>query len=107
MKGPFLTVFFAGCCFFALWVVIAGSPTDRITRACAPTSWVGTMITSIASVFGAGAEQRSSTAMREMNVTCKYLVFRQFYAEDLARARAEAEAAKSAGQGDEPAEAGR
>ena len=94
----FGTVFFALVMFWCIWVLLAGEPLSRINRSCSPVSWVGTSITTVGSIFSAGAEADARRIAGEMFQTCRYFVFRQFY-RDLyleLRARAAAQSQEAA-----------
>lgn len=80
----FGTVFFALTMFFLAYVLLADSPTKRINRGCQPVSWVGTFATTAAAIFSNGAEQKMQASVDEMFQGCRFFMFRQFYAEELA-----------------------
>lgn len=95
----FGTVFFALCMFFLAWILLAGTPLERITRTCQPASWIGRAMTTAASLAGESAEAKVKASTDEMFQTCRYFVFRQFYAEELKAQMAAAEAARQAAGG--------
>ncbi len=64
-----------------------------------PVDWLGRAITSIASLAGNAAESRTSIASAELVLSCQYLVFRQFFRDDLEEQRAAAAAADSSQDG--------
>lgn len=94
----FGTVFFALCCFFFGWVILADSPIERINRGCTPMNWIGRAMTTIASFGSSKAEQQVADGSSSLFNGCRVFMFRQFYAEELAQLRAAHEAAQ-AGKG--------
>lgn len=90
----FGTVFFICTCFFVLFVVLAGSPVQRINRACMPVGWMGTAITTVGAIFSARTESQVREGSNTAFNTCRFFVFRQFYAEEWKRQR------EAAGQSD-------
>jgi hypothetical protein len=92
----FGTVFFICTCGFFLWIMLATTPLERINRACEPTRWIGKTATTTGSLVDNKTEHQVAGGARTLFDTCRYFVFRQFYAEELARMRAQAEAAAAA-----------
>ena len=84
----FGTVFFACCMFFLGFILLAGTPLGRIDRGCAPLTWVGRAITTVAALGSDGAEERMRASVAEMHQSCRFVLYRQFYAEELARQQA-------------------
>lgn len=78
----FGTVFFACACFFALWVVLAGTPLMRINRACTPAEWVGRFATTTGAAVSTDAEGNVKGGANKLYDTCRFFVFRQFYREE-------------------------
>lgn len=92
----FGTVFFICSCFFLLWVVLAGTPLQRINRACTPAGWVGRAATTVGAVVSSKTEHQVAGGAHTLFNTCRFFVFRQFYAEELQQQRAAAAAAAPA-----------
>lgn len=93
----FGTVFFICACFFLLWVVLASTPLQRINRACQPAEWVGRFATTTGAAVSSKTESQVQAGANTLFDTCRFFVFRQFYAEELRAQRAATEAA-GAGQ---------
>lgn len=97
----FGTVFFICTCFFLLYILLASTPLERINRSCLPVSWTGTAVTSAGAIFSQGAEAGAQRSSRTLYDSCRFFVFRQFYAEELARLRAaQADGATAAPKGE-------
>lgn len=92
----FGTVFFAATCFFFIFVIIADGPLERINRGCTPVTWVGKAFVTMASIVSTGAETKAKVASHEFFQTCRYTLYRQFYAEKHAAMKAEQEAREKA-----------
>lgn len=86
----FGTVFFICSCFFLLWVVLASTPLQRINRACQPAEWVGRLATTTGAAVDEGTEATVAGGANTLFNTCRFFVFRQFYAEELRAQRAAA-----------------
>lgn len=95
----FGTVFFALAMFFLAYILLAGTPLQRINRACMPMSWVGRAMTTMASFGSAGAEAAVKESSGGLYEGCRVFIFRQFYAEEL---RALRERQAQSGQGVTP-----
>lgn len=80
----FGTIFFACVMFFFVWVVLAGTPIERLDRGCTPVNWAGKAVTSLAALGSAKAESRASATTQKLFFTCRYFWFRQFYADEYA-----------------------
>lgn len=80
----FGTVFFIVTCFFLLWVVLAGTPLGRINRTCTPAEWVGRFATTTGAAVSSDAEGSTRRGANTLYDTCRFYVFRMFYAEDYA-----------------------
>lgn len=80
--GKYLSIVgFAGLCVYVLWVLLADRPLDRINRTCAPLTAVSRTLASVGSLFSDQGEATGAEAGRDLYQTCRYVVFRQFYAE--------------------------
>jgi len=101
MKTHFGYVFFLAAILFFLFTILASSPLQRIERACLPVEWVGTGMTSVASLFGDSPEMRTRTGMDEAILSCQYLIYRQFFKDELEEQRRAREAAESGEGGDD------
>lgn len=75
-------VAFAALCFFALYVLIAPRPTDRVNRMCMPAGWTIKAFSAVGSLFSERGEQVGRSAGEDFHASCRYLVFRVLY-EDL------------------------
>lgn len=75
-------VAFAALCFFALYVLIAPRPTDRVNRMCMPAGWSIKTLSAVGSLFSERGEQLGRSAGEDFHASCRYLVFRVLY-EDL------------------------
>jgi hypothetical protein len=75
-------VAFAALCFFALYVLIAPRPTDRVNRMCMPAGWSIKTLSAVGSLFSERGEQVGRSAGEDFHASCRYLVFRVLY-EDL------------------------
>lgn len=75
-------VAFAALCFFALYVLIAPRPTDRVNRMCMPAGWTIKTFSAVGSLFSERGEQLGRSAGEDFHASCRYLVFRVLY-EDL------------------------
>lgn len=98
--GKYLSaVAFGGLVVFTLWVLIADRPLDRINRTCTPATWVTKSFATIGSLFSSKGETKGASAGEDLYQTCRYFVFRQFYADAYAEMlrREQAEAAAAAG----------
>lgn len=82
----FGTIFFACCMFFLAYILLAGSPLERINRACTPVAWVGKAMTTTGAIAGRGAEARVSDFATQAHQTCRFFIFRQFYADEYRQA---------------------
>lgn len=84
----FGAVLFACICFFFVYVLLAGSPVERLNRSCLPMNWVGKTLETIGSI-GAGAqgEEKMGEAKATMFNTCRFALYRQFYSEEHKRLR--------------------
>lgn len=83
----FGTLFFICSMFFLLFVVLASTPLARINRACMPAEWVGRLATTTGAAFSSGAERSLKSGSSTMYDTCRFFIFRQFYAEEWAKLR--------------------
>lgn len=81
----FGTIFFACVCFFAVWVLLASTPLERINRSCTPVTWVGRAMTTVGSFVSSRTEGDVQDAGARMFGGCRVFIFRQFYAEELKR----------------------
>lgn len=88
----FGTVFFIVTCFFVLWVVLAGTPLGRINRTCTPAEWVGRFATTSGAAVSESAEGNVRGGANKLYATCRFFVFRQFYAEEYAALMAQQQA---------------
>ncbi len=78
----FGTIFFACVMFFAVWVILASTPLDRLNRGCTPVNWIGKAITSVAALGSANAEARAAATTESAFYTCRFFWFRQFYRDE-------------------------
>lgn len=84
----FGVVFFACICFFFVYILLAGSPVERLNRACLPTTWLGRALTTSAAIGGgAGAESTMSEHADGLFNSCRFALYRQFYAQEHERLR--------------------
>lgn len=86
----FGTVFFICTCFFLLFVMVASTPLERINRTCLPANWIGKVVTSTGATFSSRAETHAEATSNKLYDTCRFFVFRQFYADKLEQLRKEA-----------------
>lgn len=80
---------------FAAWILIAGSPLERINHVCAPIAWTGKAFTAVADIASDRAAQSVWHGTANTFQGCRFVMFRTFYADEYARAQA-AEAARKA-----------
>lgn len=99
----FGTVFFALSMFFLGYILLAGSPMERINRGCLPMTWVGRAMTTLASFGSESAESRVRDSADGMFQGCRVFVFRQFYAEELKAMKEQQAAAEAAAKAAVPA----
>lgn len=79
-----LTKEFWGILFivFVGWVLIAGQPTKRIDRVCAPVEWTGNLSTSLAALVVPQYQMNLKQWFDKMDYGCEYLVWRLLYQDD-------------------------
>lgn len=109
MKTHFGYVFFLATILFFLFVIIGSSPLERIDRSCMPVGWAGKALTSVASLFGDSPEMKTRTAMEEAEQSCQYIIYRQFFKDELEeqrRAREQLEAEEGEDRAEDRAEEG-
>lgn len=78
--GKYLSIVgFGGLVVFALWVLLADRPLDRINRTCAPMNWVTRTFATVGSLFSTRGEATGREVGSDLYQTCRYFAFRQFY----------------------------
>lgn len=75
-------VLFACLCFFFVYILLAGTPLERLNRSCLPATWLGRAMTTVASFGSNGAEAKSAEGADQLYNGCRYFLYRQFYAEE-------------------------
>ena len=75
-------VLFACLCFFFVYILLAGTPLERLNRSCLPATWFGRAMTTAASFSSNGAEAKSAEGSGQLYNGCRYFLYRQFYAEE-------------------------
>jgi hypothetical protein len=82
----FGTIFFACSMFFVVFVLLADSPKMRINRTCTPVTWAGKTLTSAGALAGRDVEMRVAGFADKAHQTCRFFIFRQFYADEYQQA---------------------
>lgn len=75
-------VLFACLCFFFVYILLAGTPLERLNRSCLPATWVGRAMTTVASFGSKDAEAKSAEGSDQLYNGCRYFLYRQFYADE-------------------------
>jgi len=83
---------------FLAYVLFQPTPRDRINSACLPVEGGGKVVTAVASAVKAGWEAPTRNGMDKATHFCRFTVFKVFYADELARQKAAAEAANNEGK---------
>lgn len=85
-----LTKEFWGILFlvFVGWVLIAGQPSKRIDRVCAPVEWTGNLSTSLAALVVPQYQRNLNHWFGKVDYACEYMVWRLLYQEDWNRYQA-------------------
>jgi hypothetical protein len=104
MQKPYTAVGFFLFLVFVGYIVLGGTPVERISRGCEPVTWIGRFAASVVSVIYPKGEAGVAAGFASGYQSCRLVVWRQFYAEEYKRlqeaasraAAAEAEAAKKA-----------
>jgi hypothetical protein len=95
-------VAFAALCFFALYVLIAPRPADRVNRLCMPAGWTIKTFSAFGSLVSERGEQVGRAAGEDFYASCRYLTFRVLYEDlyqDLLRQQEALQAAGAAAAG--------
>jgi hypothetical protein len=79
-----LTKEFWGILFivFVGWVLVAGQPSKRIDRVCAPVEWAGNFSTSLSALVVPQYQTTLNAWFDKVDYGCEYLVWRLLYQED-------------------------
>lgn len=80
---PFATAFFLLCMFWLGSILITSDDRLRIERTCAPVSWVGKLTGSLMSLLSPDLEDDSRRSLQSTKEGCEYVVYRQFFAEEV------------------------
>lgn len=92
-------VLFACLCFFFVYVLLAGTPLERLNRSCLPATWMGRAFTTAASFSSPSAEEKTQEGAGSLYNGCRYFLYRQFYAEEHRELKAQYERSKESGGG--------
>jgi len=97
-------VAFACLCFFAVYVLIAPRPTDRVNRLCTPAGWTVKTFSAVGSLFSARGEEVGRAAGDDLHQSCRYLAFRVLYEDLHAELQRQQESQESQAAATEPTE---
>lgn len=64
------------------WVLLAGSPEERINRSCYPVIIVGNVVTSVITMVNESYAYRAADKILDIHYGCRYMAWRLMYAED-------------------------
>lgn len=78
-------MFGLGLLFFVLWVVLAGTPSGRLERGCAPISWGGSIVTSLAVLATPKYQADLEHGTDQVVYSCEFTAWRLFYSADYNR----------------------
>jgi len=95
----FGTLFFIVVMFFLAFIILTSSPMGRINRACLPVEWGGDVVTALVAVFKKDWEDGVREGAGKTTHSCRFFIFKVFYADEWARQKAAAEAANGSNQG--------
>lgn len=101
---PMASVFFFLFMVFVGYVVLGGTPVDRISRGCEPVTWVGRFAGSVVSIIHPPGEGSVVGGFAKGYQSCRVVVWRQFYAEDYRRLQEAARVAAPAAKPAQPAQ---
>jgi hypothetical protein len=73
-------VFFFAVVGWAVWIIFATSPSDRISRACAPVGWIGSGFTAAVRAANTDLGNNFKTGSQTADYRCKLWVWDMMYA---------------------------
>lgn len=79
---------------FFVWVLVAGTPNERIERTCKPTVWAGKVVIATTDLINTDYSPKVTHFVEQANYSCRYIVWKTFYAEEWMKERAKQEAGK-------------
>lgn len=90
-------ILFVSLIVFVLWFMSANSVKEKIQRICRPAYWLGNVFVSAAELGGNQQAVLNMQKMRDegMDMSCRYMVWKQFYYEDWLRAVQEKQKAET------------
>jgi len=93
------TLLFIVAMFFLGFIILASTPSGRIQRACLPVEGGGNVLTALVTVFKRDWEDGMREGSAKVTHSCRFFIFKVFYADELERQKAAAEAANGNQQG--------
>lgn len=97
LEKPFATIIGILVMTWIGWILIASGPDERITRGCAPVSWVGNVIESAAAMASPTSIPVIKEGFENWTYGCRFAVWRQFFEKDYLISRQAFEQAKKHG----------
>ncbi|HEU0197435.1 MAG TPA: hypothetical protein VFQ88_09515 [Nevskiaceae bacterium] len=73
---------------FVAYVLVAGTPLERINRVCSPITWVGKSFTALGDIAGHGVGGTLHHGASNTLQGCRFIVFRTFYSAEYQRLEA-------------------
>ncbi|MEY2152273.1 hypothetical protein AB7849_15315 [Rhodanobacter sp. 115] len=74
---------------FFVWIIVAGSPLERINRGCSPIVWGGKVASSVTDIFSDSAAQKVWHGTAYTFQGCRFAAFKTFYQSEYQRLQAE------------------
>ncbi len=85
-QGVLSHLFGAAMVFFLVWMMLASAPSDRISRACMPVEWTGSIGVSLSALLFPQGQEKTQSAFDSMQYGCEYSIWRLFYEEEFVQA---------------------
>ncbi|TAN03142.1 MAG: hypothetical protein EPN36_14185 [Rhodanobacteraceae bacterium] len=97
--GKHVTLSLFGMIFlvFAVYILVAGTPLDRINHVCSPIAWSGKAATAVTDLVSDSAAASVWHGTATTFQSCRFVMFRTFYQSEYEREVEQAKRAKSAG----------
>lgn len=84
---------------FFVWIIVAGSPLERINRGCAPIVWSGKVASSVTDIFSDNAAEKVWHGTATTFQGCRFAAFKTFYQAEYDHLRARRDQQQQAAQG--------
>lgn len=83
--GQILSV---GFIVYLVWILIGGTPSERLERTCAPVRWTENLTLSITALTAAAYQDNVKGTFKNLDYSCQYMFWRMFYEDDYKEALA-------------------